>query len=1464
MPRDNERSPLWSIAAGGAAITGVGIGLYKSRDELREALKVASKDIASDTAKIASSMPRLKTRLSNLSVEALNDFQKDVLAISSHQDLLRRDIATAAYSSLLSGRQVSRDQAYSSFQNILRQSDVSASYIEAGKQLQMHGGDIRSFASRISTISKGGFYDPDRIKMMENVVTSTGVFDVSRRTLTREQLPSNALERLRLIEKRFSDASGTKGLRLNFKKFHMAGNTPMAIGNLAGITINMPLADTGITYSGENLTAEYITRASYDPKTFQLKGYMDRYTDTIEDIIRNNSNAFEAKRSLIAAHTDLIQGMFDKEGVASQAVFSMPEEALTSGGLVRRRLLKTQAVPNAEGFNIKNAEDLARHNLFAIGSADTVAKGTLYTEDIAETLFGDLGKLMPIEKQPLQFIRDEWGVTEAGKRIAAENPFSGTFGQYYSRLDRKAGLVNYENWSKIIHGGEDVTSARAYSSPQLATFYAKTGDVGFQNELLNKELFAEEAAIRAEAANMLQHERIVTERISLQEGFDVHKGVQENLIGKSVGEYTPLDIGSKQKIGVSLSGKEIITDFDQSLGYRSKVVGARLLGNNEAMIYKKEIYDLTQNEYQKYFAEDIKFMAKSRQNKEFNWLLKAADIEENIAGQRIDAMYSSKLLTRNPMALISQQTEALSMFAANRIDSGQLKGIALETAQELLSNPNKKLGMSEAIKNNLATAEFEIQKNMVNTARSLGLSDRELGLTFGLMNKESAALLGIGSQVEASQGVIGLSKMRIGDIASDNVGQLASIEHTGLRLLSMKGKEGQRMVADIGGRFINKGEFSSANLALQSLTNTIGIEEKAKSLIGRSGIKTDPVNLIDMKAEDLIRKEGRFVNIGKNINDFGGSNKIYIPGTNEAPLMTTGSLSNKGELIPSEYTRNLQNFREALQSGDDVSISEAAKELKASTYNFFEEQGAGRGRVRGSRFLTGISSKKQDNIFRISRESGTGMFDEMIESATDSSQRDFLKSQKAKFLAGDTLSGGIWRHPTTGPESFQFVNYKMGRDLKGPMISAPVSRGTLNLNGISQVVDTSQMVGLKGDFDKDMFALTAISDQKTSEMVTKGLQEGSINKQYQQYLFEHYAAKQSIKDAIESKNIAAANIMSREQQIAVGAKNLTEAKLATPEINLSLQKFKLGLMYNAPEKYRGMADLFWHLEESAIGGKHGALDTGGEIYQNIAKAQRTRDYKLMEETLNSVFKNQKEYRGSLQIGKDVVNSSWSINTGEVSRTMIDSAAAVSDDVDAAFAASRVAKGKMSISDTNQIVEGMIRRKHSIDVAQRVMDLPASKMEGISELAHTKARQGITKAKAIGKALGRNKLPILAGLGAAAGIALMAPAVTGTLNPEGPAGGKNLSGQDVIPPSAPPMNPPEPRIMRSPQVHSVSGNKTANRANIRMSYRDANASSGEFRRFTSDLSKNGNIRVRSIDDRSVLDPQRLADKIHERL
>lgn len=1461
-----ERSPLWGLGATAAFGSGIGTSIYRGRNELLSALRVADKDVAAETANIARQMAGYNMQPLASTMGVMDEHQAGILSLKGNRRLMQQNIAQAAYESILSGRRVSHTDAYGAFQNIMKQPDILSAYSAAGSQVQSLEGNFGIMSSRMQDIVYSEALDHSEIG------SSSGSFVNRRASAARGELSKQTLNEAQRIKQQLSSAADGTSVKWSgiYNISDQIGDqkvvTPMLKGNIAGRNINIPLQNTGLTYGGQNLTARYITRGAYD-ESGRGFDYIQRYTSMLEEVLQSKQSQSATNRSIHSVNTQLVGLLNERDSAArAQAIWSMPESVLPSGGMAKARMIGMQAVSAAgEDFKEGNVSKYLSKGLYPIGSPDVVAKGTMYRGDIAKGLYGPLGAWFPIEKRPDQFIRPEFGVTSEAKALAGE--FQGTFGEGYSRLDRK---IKGSLYDKVI-------TETGYTAPQLTTFYAKSGGVGFASDELNKVMFAEQAFVSSDVTDMMEYERITQKKVSLDEGFKANKSIVEALKGAEMGEVKKLSspVGGGKFLGIEQStGKEL---WSQALDSgRTDVIAAEMTDVNTATLYTREKHKLGKGDFWKFFSEESKFMGTAASSDEMKQLMKAAgasDIAGGVGGQKLEALYSSKLLEKNTFARVQQQMEAMAMFAGSRVDTDAAYRPHTPAIKKMIEDPMKAFNVSKLLAEGSKDAEYQLEKSMVARAKWWRFSQREMQMTFGLMGegslqrmvKEGVLRSGEASTILKSTGVVGLSKMRLGDIATDAVGGLASMEQSGFRLLAMKGEDGQRMAAELASRLKGKGELAPAEKMLASVVNESSKLERLKGAAGFGGTKTDSRTLSQLKPNELIGKEGRFVELGTKVKSLGKSHQIYIPGTDEASGLMLGTVSPKGKPIESPIAKQLMGLQSAVIKGDDEMIEAAGRSLRGAVHQAYESQGAARGKIVGSRFLTGIRQtvdQSIDDAFGISEQNAKGMFDELIEKSSTDKQRKFLRFQRDELLSGKVVSGGVWRHPTTGPESFQFVNYKVDKGLKGDLISAPAKIGMLSLEGgPAKQVDLSQMVGMKGDFDKDMYALSVIADEETSKRVGKQLQ-GSVQKDYSKYLFNHYALEETIgnKKAIGEK----ISSMNRLDALSGGARKLTEAKIATPQVNVALQKLKIGLQYSAPEKYKPLAELFWHLEEAAIGGKHGVME--GSLYQNIAHAVERKDVKTMEGVLTGLLGEKRTVSGSLSVGGKVAQQSLTIDPSSWARTAIESADNVGAEVDIAHRSAQIAKGKRPLREVNNIVEMMYKRKSgSLDVAQALMYAEEKGIGGsISEGANRMMRKGSAKFSAVKRVLSKTKGPAMIGLAAAAGVAMMAPSVSGTLKTDGPRAGRNFTPDDLGPSGGPGIAPPQPRIMSSPKVYDMSRMKTSTRANIRMSFGDADSSSGSLMNRARNLSNNGNVNIRTMDDRSILDPQRLANKIHERL
>jgi len=1473
-----ERSSLWGFGAAAAMTSGVGYGLSRAHPAIKAALGTGRRDIAEEASAELRTLGRFNIAQANRPMPggSIEDNILRNLTKSSSTATVKGDIAHAAYEAMLAGGKATQEEAYNAFQQIANQTSVTSTYRQAEQLVGNLQGDTNLLASRIKGLGTGGFYgqlggqDTARLTEIAKAgVSQGGYFGGS---LSQAQLSSFNEEIAEGVKGRLNKAAQVSGGVIDWKGVYNIEDvfegkkvtTPMLQGLIGREAINIPLEQTGMTYGGRNLTAKYMTRQAYNTAG-DLQNYTDEYVSHLEKVMSGQETKTGLKNSVIAANRQIVENMNVRDSAArSMAIWRMPETMLPAGGRVKSRLNLMEAVYSGGTMSegLRNNILASGKGLTPFGSPETVAKGTLMKGNIAEELFGPMGRLASVESRPTQFIREEFGVTAGAKQVAPE--FRGSFGQYYNRLDRKIQGPGYKG---LLYGTAEMTAAEAYSAPQLTAFYAKPERL--ETGALAEKMFAEEAVISQKVAPMMEYERTVQKKITLEEGFRTNQQILNALKGKKTGELVGIPgITSGGFFGTeAATGRELWAEG--AGGAKAEIIGAQLAGDSTATVFMKETHKMSDDKWWKFFSEDVKYMGRASTDTRMKEILAAAGVGPQAGLQDIEAVVSGKLVQRNRMALMTQQIEAMSMLSAAKIDKGEMTLRKRLLAQEFMTDPASFLKVSKLQGKNILDAESQIQNNMVSLTKKFGFTKDEMGLTFGLMDEEAAKRLGIASEVATSPGVVGLSKMRLGDFAFEGgAGGTASFEQTGMRMLAMKGEEGKRFAAELATRMKGKGELLSANKMMASILNEQELTEKMKQLI--TGGNIDERLLGQLKPEDLVQDTGRYVKFGKSIKAFGGAKQIYIPGLTEAETLMGHTISEKGKRIRSPIVGDLEELRNLTAKGAaEEEIEKAASKLRGTIASQTELQASAKGKVIGSRFLTGIRQTAEETIqtkgaMTISGRQGERMFQEMIDRAKTTEQRQYLSNQKDKLLKnGEELIGGMWRHPTTGPESFQFVRYKIDAKLADEMISVPRQMGELVLGGKSRPIDVSPMVGMKGDFDRDMFALAAISDRDTATRVA-GKMKNEIQEGYTGYLFNHYA----MKDLIDSRkgNIDSLLSASHTQAMQQGARNLTTAKIATPQVNIALQKLKLGLQHTAPDKYRPMAELFWHLEEAAISGKHGAQQSS--MYQNIAHAVKQKDVSTMESVIKQLM-GEKDINISGQITGptgELQSRSLKYSPRTFAEQAISAASAAGDDVDIAVRAAQTAKGRAP-EDLSALTEMYYKRRTgSLDVAQSVMHSQTYGMPGFTEKANRVLRKAQTKSRGIMGALKKAKGPAMIGTAIAAGLMLSAPAVSGALTQprDGAAAGRNLKPDDIGPPTGMGMSPPAGRIMKSPQVYDMSGMQRASRANIRMSMSDANSSGRDFMRHASTLARGSNVRVKTVDDRSALSPHRLANKIHERL
>jgi hypothetical protein len=1467
MPIDNryyeERSPLWSLASASALAGGIGYSYIQGKEDFARALRAGSNDISESIISRAAQVSDFNVgsvMSSNIDEEFL---RSNVLSMVGGPGIVKGNLHQAAYESLLATGTITNEEALLSLAEINKQSTPLDAY-EAAMSVIRGKGDLDVFGNKIEEMTTAG---EARLALLQDAVMPSSRYGVlGPRNVPFSELSATAQERFGSLKTNITEAAGS-GFDINWKFRNVEDliggrsvTTPMAMLEISGERFAFPLDPSSkVVYGGKNLSTRYMTRQAYTTGG-QLMNYADLAEATVVDAIRKSRNQQELKNNLFNAHKGLIENIWESDSAArSAAIWTPPEPVLTSGGRARARLTLKEAV----AYNIPEEERIALlgENLYPFTSPNTAGKGTFVTANIREGLFGPLGNLITPEQRPTQFIRSEWGVTEAAKQAAS--PFRGTFGSAFDRVDRKVQGADYK---ALLYGTADPRSAKAYSAPQPLTFYARPGDkVGYQREALNNLLSAEEGAISSSARGMFEYEKLLQKKISLTSNLPLNKQLASKLEGVARGTFVPIEgIGAGAFLGTELeTGRELALLADDAVA--QSVIGAEITEEGQATLFLKERRRMQKNELWKFFSEENKYMLGLADDLKFREIAEAAGAELTIGGQRLEAIQSGKLVGRNQFSLLTQQIEAASVFAGNIIDSDVnntvRRRIRNQEIQAFLADPAKALNVSGLMANREIDSAYAVQKNLIGLTKGWGFSEQEMQRTFGLMSSghlEQMVSEGILSPAEqksilSSSGVIGLGKGRLGDLASGNWGR-GSFEQSGFRLLTAKGEEGAAFATELSKRILGKGELGAIAKMEESV---LGQESFLKKF---SKMTSTPIS----KIEDLVGETGRYVSLGRKFKAFGGSSRIYVPGTSEASGLLKPIIS-RGEEISAPLISELRSFQSLLKAGrPEEELESAAERLRNLVVQLSETQSAARGKVVGSEILTGVrrTFKEQSDTFRISQQSADRMFNDLIKRSAVG-EKEFLEQQRQALMSGETLMGGMWRHPTTGPESFQFVKYKVDKQLADGMVAAPTKFGTLAFKGgRSYKADISEMVGFAGDFDRDQFVLSAIAEKNTANKVRRNI-DTKMRQQYTNYVFNHYGMKDIIDQKVSKSAIL--DTLSREA-LQSGYKKLTTAKTTTGQVNLALQKLKIGLQYTAPEEYRPLADLFFHLEQTAIGGKHGVLTS--DLYQAIAASTKGGEQGLrtMTDVLTTLFGGDKiNLKGQVTDSfGNVTSHAFNMDLKQAAQVAISSYDAVSQDVDIAVRAASMAKGKSSDFVTlNKLTEQFYaRRQGSIDIAQQYMQANAENLETLTGKTSRLIRKAEAKSKSLLSAIRAHKKPILIGAAAAVGIAALSPSVSGVLRPVTPVPNKRREiTAEHITPEGPPMNPPEPGPNIAPRVYDFGGGDESIRANIRTRINDLQQSEN-FMDKVKGFGGQSSLRIK--DDRSVLDPHLLANKIHERL
>ena len=1461
-----DRSFLWDAAA----LSAVGAGGFASYRNSGAAFKSAlgssgMSDIPGRVAGYASDYSRVRSATTGA---AALDAESAIYALRGMGDsnAVRQDVAQSMYQSLLKTGRATGEGAYTAFRQVRDAGTVDEAYLLASKNINDFAGDPNLFYSNMREM---GIETSSHNPMFTEGVSSSGNFDIRRKSQNLSKVSPGLRNAALGVRGRFTAAAGSS-VSIKDRGIYMMDNVPFYGMDVAGTSVNVPLANTPYTYGGENLTTKYTARQAYD-KSGNIMNFTEKYVSDMEGVLQGQQTNRAAKNAIQGHHLSLMEQIADRDSQSrAQLLYSQPSRFSVAGTEASNRLSMRQAVftggPMTEQLREEMVDSTMRagKGMWPIGSPGPVSKGTFFTSNVSEDLYGSIGNLFPIERRPTVSVRSGFGASAAAKINAPA--YGGAFGKHFSRLDRKMQGSAYKD---IMYGGLNASDAGAYSSPQMLTYYAKGDGDNFAVPELGKIMSPEDAIVNPKSAYMMQTERTTSKVIDLREGMSINPEIQKALAGQEVGYETTFT-------GAQRTGNFIGTEANTGKAFMreakygtSEIEGVRLLADRKAEVFMRETYNLTEGGNPlKIFSETEKALARTMSEENFAEHLRVSrgGSAGQIVGQEIEQLAYGKMIARNPMALITQQTEAMGMIVGQRLGAGPVSEEALPFAMNFMKDPSRGLAMDLAVKNYGAEeALYQIQRNAVVLANKMDFHQKEMQVTFGLMEegtlsrlvKEGHLRKGQAGAIEASRGVLGLSKSFVGDLSWEGgAGRLASIEQSGLRLLAMKGEGGQRLAAELASRIEGKGYLPAMTMMEGSVLGQEEVLTTAERMRGK--IPTDKRLLGELGAEELVQEEGRFVKLGRSMKSGGGTNRLYIPGSSEIDDLIRPTLVGGRDTVNPPLLSSLEELRYSLSSdAGDEAVEAAYLGLRKQTIIETSKQAVGRGRIVGSSFLTPTRQVEgASRSFGISRSKGLSMMDDLIGRSNDDAAIQFLEEQKRSFLNNEEILGVVARHPATGPESMQVTRFRMDASLAEEMATSPYATGSVTFGKVTKPVDVSQAVGMKLDYDRDTISLSLISDKGTynkfASEEARGMQKG-----YENYLFRHYAMKEAVVPGMSNLKMSQSDIIKK------GARDLTAAATYTPEVNLAFQKLKIGMAYNSPEEYGSLAETLFNLEEAAISGKQGSLESS--LYSELSGSLESKDAARMENALTGIFGEARTISGDINAFGKTTTQSFDWNPKQTASKLMSIAESTSEEALMAHMTARAAGRRGSVPSGLKDLVAMrnARLSGSIDAAQTSMEAGRKGIGKALNTASRRATKTATKARGMVGALKAHGGKLGLGVAAAAGIMLMAPSGSGSIGPiEGPQGGRQFRDGDLGVADGV-RHAPRPPNITSPVIHDISGIQTASRANIRMTLDDYENAPNLWSNL-SNLGSGGNVNVRTTDDREALDPRRLAGKIHERL
>jgi len=209
------------------------------------------------------------------------------------------------------------------------------------------------------------------------------------------------------------------------------------------------------------------------------------------------------------------------------------------------------------------------------------------------------------------------------------------------------------------------------------------------------------------------------------------------------------------------------------------------------------------------------------------------------------------------------------------------------------------------------------------------------------------------------------------------------------------------------------------------------------------------------------------------------------------------------------------------------------------------------------------------------------MFKDMMSHTADETTLKFLKTEQARFLAGEKVSGLLWRHPMMRLQSLIPAQFQLLEGASGER--AYYRRVSINVGG--KLYDVSGAFGMKLDTDFDTAHFALVSNERTKNALQQAMADPTYRREFVENVMVQQDLMRKVKETAKSTT---AEAVSRLDRAVTGARNLSAVKFETGAISNLVAELRVAAAARTDRNdFINLSLLLSEIEEAPISSKLG-------------------------------------------------------------------------------------------------------------------------------------------------------------------------------------------------------------------------------------------------------------------------------------